>query len=267
MRRKIFLPVFLLAALFIVSGFSGNGVYAKEKEFTLRLKDDCLNSWDPLSGDYRDRPSVSRDDVEAEGAAGKVRITFTVTNPSGVVYRSDGITEIFPDIAFTQYGEYTVDYHAVDKGSGRTADLRRVITVCDMLPPILKTDTEPLYGRVNRPIVLNPVSAYDFGDGDDVKVSLVILDPDGRIAGREFVFVPEKAGEYRLVYTAEDKTGHSVQGTGKLIVLNALETGEGKKGSCTFALLFSLIPLCLIVPAGICFIVYRRKKKNAKEGK
>lgn len=116
-------------------------------------------------------------------------------------------------VKLTELGEYTVVFSAetgAEEGGGETL-YERNFTCRDTKGPIVGI-SEPLLApktAVKRQTVaLSSAVASDFsGIEGDVKIK--VLSPSGKEEEVQTSFVPEEAGNYTVVYSAEDKNGNT----------------------------------------------------------
>lgn len=113
-------------------------------------------------------------------------------------------------VKLTELGEYTVVYAAEDENGEETL-YERNFTCRDTKGPIVGI-TEPLLAPKTavkgQTVMLSAAGASDFA-GIKGEIEVKVLSPSGKEETVKNSFVAEEAGEYTVVYTAEDTCGNT----------------------------------------------------------
>jgi uncharacterized repeat protein (TIGR02543 family) len=147
---------------------------------------------------------VSNDDVVAEDAAQNdtVQVAIEVKAPNGeFVSVASGY-----ELLFNQSGEYVIRYTATD-AAGWTDTIIRKIVVIEKACPVVTIQGETItFGLVGETIALANATAID-ADGNTLTVSVTVLLNNNEVELTDNAFTPTEAGQYTVIFVAEDETG------------------------------------------------------------
>lgn len=141
--------------------------------------------------------AVGADVLDSEAA-----VTVEVRSGGNVVYTKTGNLEDYSFIA-NKPADYTVVYSVVDSHNNR-ARLNYNVHVYNRSKPSLTVDGKvAASAKVGGEIKLPAASAKDYF-GNELKVNVLVIEPNGRLQTVESSFTAEKAGTYRVRYVAID---------------------------------------------------------------
>ena len=149
-----------------------------------------------------------------------VKVKVSVTHENSFTGAKTDISVVNGKFITNKLGRYTITYTATDYSGNRTEKSVSFdcITEADEieLKGIGADFSARAFERVEIP-TLSQVRAT--GGNGDLKITVAAFDPDGeKIALNDFAFVPEKMGDYRIVYTATDYYGVTGEGVLKITV-------------------------------------------------
>ena len=149
-----------------------------------------------------------------------VKVTVSVTHENILAGTKTDIPVTNGTFITNKLGRYTIEYVATDYSGNRTEKALSFDCISEADDIEIKGLGEDFSAKVfERVEVPSNLQVRAVGGNGDLKLSVVALDPDGEeIALENYSFVPEKLGEYRIVYTATDYYGVTGDATLKITV-------------------------------------------------